>query len=277
MTASAYQVTVAFSGLNSAVGTPPGDGGIDPTTVGQYLLNTLQTGSTFGSVSVGQVVYINNYPVTLVTGTTVANVATDINNLTYKHHAVAGTATGNLTLINAPLNYYSTVSVNDGTAGITAALGFVSPTISVVNPPSTFAQSIAKTRGNWRWKFIMEQLSLTGTIREINNVVVTGVDLTFATNTTQVAFTVIVDNDSYYAYGPTGTLLYGVSAIQQNVAYALQASAIVTDVVFNPTNTIPSPPPIIAAGPGSYSVTVGALTASNSTALSAVTVTNTAI
>ena len=274
MTASAYSVAITNSSLGQQVGNPPYDGYIDPTSINQYCFNTLQTGSAFGTVSTGQVVYINNFPVTLVTGTSVANVATDINNLTYKHHAIAGTSGGNLTLINEPLHYNYSVAVSDGTAGITAQLGFATPTVSTVALPSTLSYAMAKTRGNWRWKFLMEQLSLTGSIREINSVVLTNVDLTFATNPTAISFNVVFDNDNYYAYGPTGTLLYGVAAVQQAVANALTAQNTVTDGVYNPTNTIPTPPPTIPSGPGSYSVTIGALTTSNATALAAVTVTN---
>ena len=272
MTATKYTVAITNASLGQQVGNPPYDGYIDPTPVSGYMTNTLRTGSTFGTVAAGQVVFINSYPVVL-TDTTVASVAAAINATSSKHFAIAGTSGGNLTLINDPLHWMVPISVSDGTAGITAQLGFVSPTISTVAAPSTLAYSIAKSRGNWRWKILLEQIGLTGTINSISAVALTGVDLTFATNPTAIQFNVTVNNDQYYSYDFSGNLIYGATAIQYNVARALTTSETLLDVVFNPTNTIPTPPPTIAAGQSSLTVQVGALTASNTTALAAITVT----
>ena len=272
MTTSKYTVAITNASLGQQVGNPPYDGYINPVPVQGTMQNTLQTGSTFGTVASGQIVLINNYPV-VMTGTSVSSVAAAINATSTKHFAIAGTSGGNLTLINDPLHWFLPISVTDGTAGITAQLGFVTPTISTVAAPTTLAYSIAVSRGNWRWKILLEQLGLTGVINSISAVSLTGVDLTFATNPTAIQFNVTVNNDQYYSYDFNGNLIYGSTAIQYNVARALTATETLLDVVYNPTNTIPTPPPTIAAGPSSLAVQVGALTASNSTALSCVTVT----
>lgn len=273
MTTSKYTVAITNASLGQQVGNPPNDGYINPVPVAGTISNTLQTGSTFGTIAAGQVVYINNYPVTM-TNTTVASVAAAINASSRKHFAVAGTSGSNLTLINDPLHWMLPVSVSDGTVGITAQLGFVTPTISTVSLPSTEAYSIAITRGNWRWKQLMEQLNFTGTIVKLDSVQLTGVDLTFATNPTAIQFNVTFNNAQYYSYDFSGNLVYGATAVAVNVAKALMASGTYVDTVFDPTNTIPAPPPTIVAGPSSETVVVGALTTSSSTALAAITVTD---
>ena len=273
MTTSKYTVAITNASLGQQVGNPPNDGYINPVPVAGTISNTLQTGSTFGTIAAGQVVYINNYPVTM-TNTTVASVAAAINASSSKHFAVAGTSGSNLTLINDPLHWMLPISVNDGTAGITAQLGFVTPTISTVAVPATEAYSIAITRGNWRWKQLMEQLNFTGTIVKLDSVQLTGVDLTFATNPTAIQFNVTFNNAQYYSYDFSGNLVYGATAVAVNVAKALMASGTYVDTVFDPTNTIPAPPPTIVAGPSSETVVVGALTTSSSTALAAITVTD---
>lgn len=268
---SGYTVTIDLSGFTAAA---PADGTIDPTSIIDYTSNTLQTGSAFGTVVVGQVVYINDFPVTIVTGTAVANVVTDINNLTYKHHAIASVSSGKLALINEPLYYKKKVSVSDGTAGITAQLGFVSPTISTVALPTLLSYSLAKTRANWRWKQLIQSITATGSIASIDSVRLTNVDLTFATAPTAISFNVSFDNKSYYGYDFSGNLVYGEVALQYAVAKALTATQVVVDTLYNPTVTTATPPPAIVAGLQGTEVTVGALTSNTATALAAVTVVN---
>lgn len=275
MSLTQFQVTIANSSLGAAVGSATGlDGFFDPTTVGQYMTNTLQTASAnLGTIVVGQVVMINNYPVTVLTGTSVSNLVTDINNLTYKHHAIAAANGSKLTLINEPLHYNKTVSVSDGTAGITAQLGFAAPVISVVAPPSLFTQSLAKARGNWRWKQLLNRLMQTGTIVEINSVIVTGIDLTFATNTTQIEFNVVYDSTMVYGYDLSNNLVYGTQALVYACTNAILDSGSYVDVVYNPgvPTDVGNPPPYNNT---SVQLTVGPLTASSVTAQGNVTVTN---
>ena len=269
MTVSKYSIAITNASLGQQVGSPPYDGYINPTTVSGYITNTLKTASAvLGTVSAGQVVLINDYPVTM-SSTTIGSVVSDINALTSKHHVVAANAAGKLTLINEPLWAKAGVSVADFTAGITAELGFLAPVASVVAAPTTLVRSIAVTRGNYRWKFLMEQLNSTGTIVQIDSVVLTGTDTTFAANPTAIQFNVSFDNDQYYSYDLSGNLVYGKVAVQYNVARALMASGTYVDVVYNPTETIPTPPPYILAGPSSMTVVVGA---TSSDALAAITV-----
>jgi hypothetical protein len=273
MSTSKYSVAITNTSLGQAVGNPPYDGYIDPTSVEMYMTNVLKTASAvLGTVSAGQVVLINDYPVTM-TSNTISSVVSDINALTSKHHVVAANAAGKLTLINEPLWGSVGVAVSDFTAGITAELGFLAPVASVVAAPTTLVRSIAKKRGNYRWLFLMEQLNSTGTIVQIDSVVLTGTDTTFAANPTAIQFNVSLDNDQYYSYDFSGNLIFGRNAVLYNVARALMASGTYVDVVYNPTETIPTPPPYVAAGPSSMTVVVGALTASSSDALAAVTVT----
>jgi hypothetical protein len=268
MLTTTYAVTINLSGLG---GVAPADGTVDPTTVEQYRNNLLVTGSTFGSVSLGDVVMINNYPVTLVTGTTVANVATDINSLSAQNGAIAGTSGGNLTLQNVPLYTQIPVSVSDGTPGITAELGFVSPTKSAIALPTTLAQSEAKRRGNLRWNMIMARISQTMNINNVYDVDTVGAVL-WGTDPTSISFNVVIDNDNPYAYDNNGNLVYGIPALETAVAQALMDSDILTVDLYDPTVTGPNPPGI-PNGMSAVSLTVGSLTSSYSTALGAVSVT----
>lgn len=269
---SRFVVTVSAGGLTSG-GTSSGF--IDPVTVNQYLSNTLRTGSSFGTIAVGQVVMINDYPVTIITGTTVANLATDINNLTHKHGAIAGTATGNLTLVNSVVGAmnrnFLPVSVADGTTGITAQIGFVVPTISVQALPTTLTQTLAKKRANWRWKFINEQIGLTMTQNKLVSVATSGATL-WDTDPTSLTFTVVMDNSNPYGYDFNGNLVYGETAVRYAVAKALLKTQTVLDTIFDPTN---NPVPIPNAN-SSMRVEIGALTTVGATALAAVTVTTAA-
>jgi hypothetical protein len=268
MATSEYQVSIDASGLGGAA---PADGFIDPSTVEQYRNNLLATGSSFGTVSAGQVVMINNYPVTM-SGSTISTVVSDINAQSAQHHAVASNNGGDLALQNEPLYTAIPVSVCDGTPGITVQLGFDSPTLTPVAQPSTLDESLAKKRANLRWNMVMARLSQTMTINSVHAVLVDGETL-FSSDPTSIEFNVVFDNDAVYAYDPSSTLLYGIAAVQSAVAQALMDSDILTVDLFDPTETIPTPPPNIAAGMSAQSVTVGALTNDYPTAVSAVTVT----
>src|ERR1019366_4794328 len=116
MTTSEFNVAIDLSGFTGAA---PADGGVDPCSVESYRNNLLAVGTAFGSIVAGQVVMINNVPVT-VTSTTVAALAAAINASSVIHHAVAGVSAGNLTLQNEPLFTDIPVSVCDGTPGITS-------------------------------------------------------------------------------------------------------------------------------------------------------------
>jgi len=271
MSTTEWQVVVNLSSFqgNSA----PSDGTVDPETVESYRNNLLATGSAFGSVVVGQVVMINNYPVTLVSGTTATTVAADINAQSAQHHAVAGVVGGNLTLINEPLYTNVPVSVCDGTAGITSELGFINPTLSSIAFPTTFVEAVAQKRANLRWGFIMQRLSQTMTINSIHGVKLTGTTYgVWPTNPASIHFNVVLDSDSPYSYDQAGNLLYGVTAIQTAVALALMDSDTMTVDLYDPTSTGPTPPGIVN-GMSADSVTAGALTTVLATALAAVTVT----
>lgn len=268
MSTSEYQVSIDASGLGGAT---PADGFIDPSTVEQYRNNLLTTGSSFGTIVAGQFVMINNYPVTM-TGSTITTVVSDINAQSAQHHAVAIDDGGNLGLQNEPLYTALPVSVCDGTPGITAELGFVSPTTAALAQPTTLDESLAKKRANLRWNMVMARLGQTMTVNSVHAVLVTGGTL-FSVDPTLIEFNVVLDNDSVYSYDPSSTLLYGVAAVQSAVAQALMDADILTVDLYDPTETIPSPPPNIAAGMSAQSVTVGALTDDYATAVAAVTVT----
>ena len=62
-------VSIDLSGFQS--NSAPSDGGVDPSSVEAIRNNLLTTGTSFGTIAVGQVLMVNNYPVTVVSGTTV--------------------------------------------------------------------------------------------------------------------------------------------------------------------------------------------------------------
>ena len=185
MTTYQYQITIDGSVIGQAVGAGAGDGFIDPTTMEEYRTNVLLTGSTFGTIAIGQTVFINDVEVTM-SGTTVSDVISDINALTSTHRVVASQNAGKLTLIKQTGFSLPLVSVTDGTDGITAELGFVSPVATVVDLPTTVERSLAKKRGNWRWKAFIQKASKQCNIDSIDSITLTGIDTTFASNPSEI-------------------------------------------------------------------------------------------
>src|SRR5208282_5232878 len=122
MTTTEWNVSINLSSFQGNAA--PSDGGIDPETVESYRNNLLATGTSFGTIAIGQFVQINNCPVVVLSGTTATTLATEINALSAIHHAIAGTSGSNLTLINEELYTNIPVSVCDGTPGITTQIGF---------------------------------------------------------------------------------------------------------------------------------------------------------
>jgi hypothetical protein len=270
MTTSEFNVSINLSTFQS--NPVPSEGGVDASSVESIRNNLLATGTTFGSVSSGQVVLINNYPVTL-TSTTVASVVSAINAQSAQHHAVAGTSGGNLTLINEELYTNLPVSVCDGTPGITAQLGFASPTLTAIALPSTLASSIAQKRANLRWNMIMARIGQTMTVNSIHGITLTGATYgVFPSNPTAISFNVVLDTDNPYAYDASGNLVYGPLAVQTAVATALTDSDTLVVDLYDPTSSGPTPPGIVN-GMCADTVVVGALTSNIATALAAVTVT----
>jgi hypothetical protein len=270
MVTSEFQVNVNGAGLGGAA---PSDGFIDPQRLQDYNNNLLATGTTFGTVAIGDVFMLNNSPVTIVTGTTVADVVIDINNLSQIHHAVASVTAGKLSIINEALYTSIPVSVCDGsgTPGITAELGFDAPTYAAQVYPTTLAQSEAKVRANLRWMNMMLRLSQTLTINKIHGVIVTGGTL-YTVDPTAIQFNVVLDTDFVTGFDLNGDPVFGILAVQNAVAQSLMDSDTLVYDVYDPTNNIPSPPPTIPINMSAYTITFGALTTTPSDALTAVTV-----
>lgn len=271
MTTSEFNVSINMSAFTSNAA--PSDGTVDAESVESYRNNLLATGTSFGTIVVGQVVMINNYPVTVSSGTTVTTLVADINAQTAQHHAIAGVSGGKLTLINEELHTNTPVSVCDGTPGITAQIGFVSPTLSPIALPSTLAESLAQKRANLRWNMIMARLGQTMTVNSIHGIVLTGTTYgVFPANPSAISFNVVLDTDNPYAYDANNDLVYGIQAVKTAVATALTDSDTLVVDLYDPTATGPTPPGIVN-GMCADTVVVGALTNNISTALAAVTVT----
>lgn len=271
MTTSEWNVSINLSGFTANAA--PSDGTVDAESVESYRNNLLATGTSFGTITVGQIVMINNYPITVSSGTTATTLAADINAQSAQHHAKAGTSGGNLTLINEELYTNTPVSVCDGTPGITAQLGFNPPTLTPIALPSTLAVSIAQKRANLRWNFIMQRISQTMTVNSIHGIALTGTTYgTFPANPSAISFNIVLDTDNPYSYDANGNLVYGKLALQNAIATALTDSDTLVVDLYDPTSTGPTPPGIVN-GMCADTVIVGALTSVLSTALAAVTVT----
>src|SRR5882672_3887390 len=232
-----YTVSIDFSGLGGAA---PSDGTMDEEKVWEYVGNPQVTGSSYTPPNLGDFVQINNYPVTIVTGTDVDSVVIDINNLSRHHHVIASDNGGNLSLINEELYTQDPISVCDGTPGITAKLGFDSPTSSAPSFPTTLAQSLAKTRGNLRWNNMVARISQTMTVNIVHNIVITGETL-WTVDPTSISFNIILDNEQPYGYDLSGNLVYGIPALQNAIAQSLMDSDTLVVDVYDPTAATPAP------------------------------------
>lgn len=268
MSQSEFNVVINLSGFTGAA---PADGGVDPESVESYRNNLLQTGTSFGTIVVGQYLMVNNIPVTVSSGTTATTLAADINAMSVIHHAVAGVAAGNLTLQNEALYTNVAASICDGTPGITAAIGFAPPTLTPLALPATLAQSLAKKRANLRWADIIARLGQTMIVTKVHGVAVSGQTL-FTASPSSISFNVVLDTDNPYAYDASSNLLFGAIALKTAIATALTDDDILVVDVYDPTATGPSPPGVVN-GQCADKVEVGALTTVLATALAAVTVT----
>lgn len=260
-----YRITIDGSAIGQNVGVGTGDGFIDPTTIEQYRTNTLQTGTTFGTITIGQTVFINDIEVEM-TGTTVGDVVTAINSLTPSHHVIAGTSGGNLTLIKSTFFPFPPLSVRDGTSGITSQLGFITPITSVVVQATSKSEALAKKRGNWRWKFLLEHINKSCNIDSINSVLLSGIDTTFATNPTSIVIDLTFREEFYFGSS------IGTTALKAAVVEMILNTDQVTDIFYDPTNTTPNPPPIVDRGNTAQVIEIGALTTNSTLANNAVTV-----
>ena len=236
----------------------------------QFSLN--KTGTSYSAPTLGNIVNINNVPVVITTGTAIANVVTDINALTEVHGVIASNSAGNLALVNSPLFATQIISVTDGTPGITALLGFLSPTVSAVAFPTSQNQGLAKKRGNIRWKILVNRLSQLAFIEKIYNVVVTG-GSTFSANPTAISFKFVCYGSQFLGVDATNNnnTLYDINGVKNAVAQAMLDAKIVLADPYDPT--VVSQGTVTAkAGTVLKKITVNALTNSSATALGAITV-----
>lgn len=271
-----YNVVINASGLGAAVGDTNGaDGFIDPRSVDQIRSNDMLVASSFTAPTLNSVVYISNYPVTLSSGTSLSSVITDINNSTRFHGVVASNSSGVLALMSAPLFANKVISVSDGVDGSagTAAKIFPSPQTIKHALPTTKNQSLAKERGNMRWKMILETLCKTASLQNIYECsLTTSAFDSYDSNPSVISFNVVYDSSDFYLYDNAGNQRTGDAAIKYAIADVLMTRKYFLKTVFDPTIVTISPPPSIVEGPITEKVLVGSLTTNQTTALNAVTV-----
>ena len=143
-----------------------------------------------------------------------------------------------------PQMTYFTVSIN--TSGFldteTVNGGRVSPCVAndFATKPTTLAQSLLVSRGNLRWKMMMETLAVRSNFK-VHNIVTTYASDAGDNPITLLAFGLVFDNPNYIP--TTGTTIDGstttttkVLYIKDKIAEALYASHTELMTVFNPTS-----------------------------------------
>lgn len=260
-----YSVTIDPDLLG---GQTPSDGFIDPTSVHYHRARLNYTGTAVGpTFTVGDIFLIRDIPIT-VSGTSLANLITDINNNSFKHNVFASANENKLQLTMLPNFEFLIPTMANIEGDVVSDAGFNTPTISAPQSlPSTLAISEAKERGNIRWELILQQLQLTGNI----NYRVTSIsDATVEDAPDLIEFTLEV-SDNYFNYGLTGDKVFGIVAIKEAIAKTLMYSVKKMRDFYDPTDTTPaSDRPLSQVV---RDIEVGPLTTSDSDALDSIEVT----
>ena len=144
-----------------------------------------------------------------------------------------------------PQMTYFTVSIN--TSGFldteTVNGGRVSPCIAndFATKPTTLAQSLLVSRGNLRWKMMMESLAIRTNFK-VHNIVTTYASDEGDSPITALAFGLVFDNPDYIP--TTGTTIDGSTTtttkalfLQDKIAEALNTTRTENMSVFDPTGT----------------------------------------
>jgi len=144
-----------------------------------------------------------------------------------------------------PQMTYFTVSIN--TSGFldteTVNGGRVSPCIAndFATKPTTLAQSLLVSRGNLRWKMMMESLAIRTNFK-VHNIVTTYASDEGDSPITALAFGLVFDNPDYIP--TTGTTIDGSTTtttkalfLQDKIAEALNTTRTENMSIFDPTGT----------------------------------------
>lgn len=143
-----------------------------------------------------------------------------------------------------PTQYRITIAGRAGSAGASTD-GFIDATRvetymagSPASVPTTFANSVAKERGNMRFRFLQQQLQLECNIY-IENIVAAGANANTAP--TSFVFTAHVErgNDVLFTRDElnNNAPLTGVDALKRMIARALIQSSVSTGDIFDPTQS----------------------------------------
>ena len=177
-----------------------------------------------------------------------------------------------------PQMTYFTVAIN--TSGFldteTVNGGRVSPCVAndFATKPTTLAQSLLVSRGNLRWKMMMESLAVRSNFK-VHNIVTTYASDAGDQPITLLAFGLVFDNPDYIP--TTGTTIDGSTTtttkalyLQDKIAEALNTSRTENMTVFDPTsgsglisNTAVTAGPVLTASIGEIveAITVTEVTA----------------
>ena len=144
-----------------------------------------------------------------------------------------------------PQMTYFTVSINCGafTDTETTNGGRVSPCVATdfATKPTTLAQSLLVSRGNLRWKMMMESIGIRSNFK-VHNIVTTYASDEGDSPITALAFGLVFDNPDYIP--TTGTTIDGSTTtttkalfLQDKIAEALNTTRTENMSVFDPTGT----------------------------------------
>tara|TARA_B100001094_G_scaffold71389_1_gene67713 strand:+ start:1462 stop:2103 length:642 start_codon:yes stop_codon:yes gene_type:complete len=154
--------------------------------------------------------------------------------------------------------------------------GRVSPCVAndFATKPTTLAESLKVSRGNLRWKMMMESIGVRSNFK-VHNIVTTYATDAGDTAITTLAFGLVFDNPDYIP--TTGTTIDGSTTtttkalyIQDKIAEALNSTRTENMTVYNPTsnaglvaNTAVTAGPVLSGNEGEIveAITVTAVTA----------------
>lgn len=143
------------------------------------------------------------------------------------------------------------------------------------NLPTSVDLSLAKTRANYRWQFILQQCSLL--LNPLYTLDITATGATVNAPATSFSFTIAYDRPDYLntedELNP-GTYLTNADAIKRFVARALCEQRTTNALTFNPTQLagIPSPSASSCYGESVQELTIGPLATDLTTAEASITV-----
>lgn len=259
-----YKVEIDPASLNTVA---PSDGFIDPTLGNLYGgYKTYQAANASPSVVAGSTFSLNDVMIT-VDGTNNAAIVDAINAFTYAHRFVASVVSNKVTLTATPFyEYLVPVFKSRDDSGIVETVGLDNLEVVLIHDrPSTLALAKAKARANTRWTDVVAQLTYIMTCDVFFTTIHDG---TQDTAPTALEF-IIYTPDDVRGFDFDDTRIFGVTAIQVAVAKSLMISSTRYVTYYDPTLVNVTQP----QGEVTDNLSTGSLTSSESTALSAVTVT----